>query len=247
MDIYNSILVAAKNQQKKGVFWEALLLFLVFFFPGYLYQSTRFDFQVMYSPAFHISNLIFTLPQVLLLLYILHLRTEGRLEKYGVHPFRLSLLPAALLSFLGILAITAMLSLTVQLIGSTAGVELTNPALPNMSGSQIDYSVLFKLPYIPICILGTCLLTGYFEELYFRTYLLTEFADSPVGTAGIVLISSFLFAIGHLYQGLIGFFGTFLLGTFLAYRYLRRRSWHEIAIAHGLYNFLMIMLIPAVH
>lgn len=247
MDIYNSILVAVKNQQKKGIFWEALLLFLVFFFPGYLYQSAQFDFQVMFAPAFHISNLVFTLPQILLLLYILRLRTGRSLEKYGVHPFKFSLLPAALLSFLGVLAITTMLSLTAQLLGSTAGVELTNPALPNVSGSRIDYSILLDLPYIPVCILVTSLLTGYFEELYFRVYLLTEFADSPVGAAGIVGISSLLFAIGHLYQGIIGFFGTFLLGTFLAYRYLRRRSWHEISIAHGLYNFFMIMLIPAVH
>ena len=247
MNLFNSIPLSVKNQQKKPIFWEALLLFLAFFFPGYLYQSGQFDFSIMYSPAFHVSNIVFTLPQILLMLYILRLRTGGQLQNYGIHPIRPSILPRVLLTFLGVVAITAMLGLIVQLLGSAAGIELNNPALPTVSGDQIDYSVLHDFPYIPLCILVTSLLTGYAEELYFRVYLLSEFADSPVGIAGIIGISSLLFALGHLYQGIIGFFGTFLIGTFLAYRYFRRRSWHEISIAHGLYNFLMILLIPAVH
>ncbi len=248
MDVYNSILFSTKNQHKKLPFVEAILLFLVFFFPGYYYQSAQFSFEVMFSADFHLSNLIFTVPQAALMLYILHVRNNGQLGRYGIHPFRLSILPAGLLTFLGVFLITMTLGAVVRLIGVYGGMELVNPAIPTgANGGGIDYETLFSSPHIPLFILLTSLIIGYFEELYFRVYLLTEFTASPAGTAGIVAVSSLLFALGHMYQGIVGTLGTFLIGTFLAYRYLRRHSWHEIAIAHGLYNFTMIMLIPALN
>lgn len=202
----------------------------------------------MFSADFHLSTLIFTVPQAALMLHILHVRNNGQLGRYGIRPFRISGLPATVLTFLGVFLITMTLGAVVRLIGVYGGIELINPAIPTAAnGGGIDYAALFDSPHIILLILITSLIIGYFEELYFRVYLLTEFCGSPAGTAGIIGISSLLFALGHVYQGPVGILGTFLIGTFLAYRYLRRHSWHEIAVAHGLYNFTMILLIPALN
>jgi len=244
MNFYNSILFFIKNQQKKLPFTEAVLLFLVFFFPGYLYQNAEFSFQVMFTPGFHLTSLLFTLPQLLLLLYILHLRNGEILQVYGIASFRLSYLPPGLLLFAVLCAVTFTLGLLSHLLGSFTGIELVNPAVPTGAGGDVDYRVFTSYPLLPLYILGTSMLTGYFEELFFRVYLIAEFSSSPAGIPGIIGISSLLFAAGHLYQGLIGAMGTFLIGMILAFLYVRRRNWHEIAIAHGLYNFTMIMLMP---
>jgi len=247
MDFTNSIPFSVKNHQKKPPFGEAFLFFLVFFFPGYYYQTSQFSFGVMFSVDFHLLSLLFTLPQLILMLYILQLRTGGDSGRYGTFAFKSSILPKALVTFLGVFSITLTLGIIAQLFGTYTGISFINPAIPAGPSDGIDYSILRSSPFLPLCILGTSLIIGYFEELFFRVYLISEFSGSFLGTAGIVGISSLLFSAGHLYQGFIGALGTFLIGTFLAYRYIRGRNWHEIAIAHGVYNFLMLMLIPALN
>lgn len=100
---------------------------------------------------------------------------------------------------------------------------------------------LTNLPLLPL-VLATCLLTGYSEELYFRAYLLTEFRRLGVAPALAVGASTLLFALGHLYEGLSGFLGTAAIGVVLSLFFLRRRDLHSIALAHGLYNFVTLLL-----
>jgi hypothetical protein len=97
--------------------------------------------------------------------------------------------------------------------------------------------------YPPLLI--TCLTIGYYEELFFRAYLLGEFARGRANMIPVVTASSLLFAAGHGYQGITGFAGTFLIGLFLSYRFLRHRSLHEVAIGHGLYNCAAVLLLLA--
>ncbi len=230
-----------KNHVEKIPFTEALLLFAVFFLPGYFQQGAGFDLAAMLNPMFHLFTLLFSLPQMLLLIYILRLRNGSDLRSYGIGGLRGTSLFQIILTLFSIYGITLVLGLIQQvikrngaLLGST-GIEIT----PNF------YTTLSERPSIIILIALTCLLIGYFEELFFRVYLISEFGFTNRTAHLSVILGSVLFAAGHTYQGIIPAIATFFIGVLLGYRYLARRSWHEIAIAHALYNFTAILLMPA--
>jgi uncharacterized protein len=230
-----------KNHLEKMPFAEALLLFSVFFLPAYFQQGAGFDLESMLNPLFHFFTLLFSLPQMLLLLYILRLRGNSDLSTYGIGPLRGTSVFQIIITFFSILGITLMLGMLQQLLGRSG-------ALSTSAGITVApdfYSNIAMQPTLILLIAFTCLLIGYFEELFFRVYLLSEFAQTPRTARITTLVGSTLFAAGHVYQGLLPALGTFFIGVLLAYRFLHRRSWHEIALAHGLYNFAAILLMPA--
>jgi membrane protease YdiL (CAAX protease family) len=175
------------------------------------------------------------------MLYVLNLRSPRGLGDFGLGTVRVSILFPAFLTFLMIFGISTSLGMFAELVGRVSSVDLRNPALPGVMPE--DFSI-FQPPFLPLLILFTSGVIAYFEELFFRVYLVGQFSDSPRGSHLAVLVSSLLFAGGHLYQGLIGGIGTFFIGLLLGYRYLRCRNWHEISIAHALYNFTVLLLIP---
>ncbi len=247
-----------------GTLVEAALFFAVFYLPGYLRQTGRIDPQLFLSPQFHFFYMISALPQLLLLLYILSVTREDAALRYGLHAPRRRETGATLVTFLGVGAVAiAAAALTSAL---DAGAPFSRDGLQMQEGLA---SLSLSSPLTYILIFLTCLLIGYHEELFFRAYLLGEFAPArsreipyssevddearknwEAGTEGhsyfmkAVVASvggSILFAGGHIYQGFTGFFATFSIGLFLSYRYLRRRSLHEVAVAHTLYNFFAII------
>jgi len=87
--------------------------------------------------------------------------------------------------------------------------------------------------------------TGYFEELFFRSYLLRRLIDA--GSPGLLsaVMSSILFAICHAYLGAQGIANAALAGLVLSAFRLRGRSIHPLAWAHGAYNaFALLGALP---
>ncbi len=241
MNSNNLIPFYPKNHAQKKPFIEAVLLFSVFFLPGYFQQGVGFNIESMLNPVFHFFTLIFSLPQMLLLLYILHLRVGPDLEAYGVVPLRKTRVSSVLISFICIMGITLLIGIFDQLINSSRDV-FTHPGI---TAPSTFYDQLIAKPGLILLIAVTCLLIGYFEELFFRVYLIKEFAGNRYAAHFTIITGSVLFAAGHAYQGVIAATGTFFIGVFLGYRYLAHSSWHEIALAHALYNFTAILMMPA--
>jgi hypothetical protein len=197
--------------------------------------------------------MISALPQILLMLYLFSHTRPRFAERYGISGLSGRDLRAALLTFLGTGAVA------IAAATAAAGLDFGSPFTGEhgpLGGVAAQMSPSSPLTYL--LILVTCVLIGYHEELYFRAYLLSEFAppqpaEGPLdgadgstgrrgGTAAAVG-ASLLFGAGHVYQGAAGFLATFSIGLFLSYRFLRRRSLHEVAIAHTLYNFAAITLL----
>jgi hypothetical protein len=90
-----------------------------------------------------------------------------------------------------------------------------------------------------LTLLVVFIIVGWQEELLSRGYLLQNIADGFNLFWG-VLLSSFLFALGHIFNPNMGWpaaAGLFLAGIFLAYAYLRtRRLWLPIGLHIG-WNF----------
>jgi membrane protease YdiL (CAAX protease family) len=89
----------------------------------------------------------------------------------------------------------------------------------------------------------SCLSTGYLEETYFRSYLLTRLEEAGVPFALGLVFSGVLFSFCHAYEGPWGILNAALAGTLLCLVYRRYRSLHGIAWAHGMYNMLVYLLL----
>ena len=209
---------------------EPIILFMVFFLPGFISQTQVVDGSIFNSVWFNFIYIITVIPQILLILYLIEKKPKDKIPLYGITKIEKIDLVYSLLYFAGIMIIIIGTSIISTII-TDFGFD---------SYSEIPLWKLDNKRLIPLILL-TCMATGYSEELFFRSYLLTEF-HLPGKEIYAVTGSSILFALGHIYQGLPGFIGTFAIGFFLALIFVRKRRLHTIAIAHGIYNFTVLMI-----
>ncbi len=243
--------MATPEQSRTFPVIEAILLFSVFYLPGYITQSGSFDIQFFLRPLFHLHYLVTALPQILLLIYLLSLSRARGLSVYGIVRPTPRVLPSSILTFITVSLLAAAVGLIAYVLGAESPLPL---------GDGVDRVIAADAglsPFVYPLIFTTCIVVGYHEELFFRSYLLTEFSENSAiaringgitknRRPAVVFGASLLFASGHIYQGVTGFLGTLVIGVFLSYRFLHRRSLHEVAIAHGLYNFTAILVVLSV-
>lgn len=223
---FNQIIKKIDLSDKK----EPIILFMVFFLPGFLSQSQVIDGTVFNSVWFNMIYLITVLPQILLVLYLIEKKPDEKIHLYGLGKIKHKDLLFSLLYFFGIMIIvlgTGLISFLLSSLGNVPDTEIPLWKFDNIN--------IFPLIFI------TCMATGYSEELFFRSYLISEF-HSPDNKKFVIMGTSLIFALGHVYQGLTGFLGTFAIGIFLASIFIKKRNIHTIAIAHGLYNFTVLMI-----
>lgn len=90
-------------------------------------------------------------------------------------------------------------------------------------------------------------LTGaYREESYFRAYFVTVFRGAGAPAWSATLASALLFGAGHVYQGWAAAGFAVLMGVALAFLFQQRPALHRVALAHALFNGLVLAgtLIP---
>jgi uncharacterized protein len=207
---------------------EALLLFLAFFLPGFVGQASIAAAGPVSSLALW-QTVIAGVPQILLMAYVVGARGPASSPRWGLVRFeprdalRVAVLVAA--CFAVVMAFAALITLLPQEWSRsvTSGYRwgLRGPA-------QLPLALLVGLT------------AGYREELYFRAYLLKRMEEMGVDVPVSVVVSTALFCTGHLYEGVLGVTVALALGVVLAASYLKRRSLHVIAIAHALYNTLVL-------
>ena len=82
------------------------------------------------------------------------------------------------------------------------------------------------------------------EETIFRGYLIMRFQDLSVGAPTAIVISAFVFSIGHGYEGTAGVITVGIMGLAFALVYLWRRSLVAPMIMHCLVDFVSIVVVP---
>jgi membrane protease YdiL (CAAX protease family) len=168
---------------------------------------------------------------VLLILYILWIQPDEDLSRFG---FRSVDVPDVLAGVVTTVVMFAVLA--------AAGALLL--LLPDVAEDAIRSGFRFRInnpALLPLAFLSS-LAIAYREEAFFRAYLLTRLEQLSVNPAVAVVVASAAFSLGHMYQGVGGALVAFVLGLFLGWVFLRRRTVHVVAIAHGLYNFTVLAL-----
>jgi CAAX protease family protein len=209
---------------------EMVLLFLAFFLPGYLSQS-GFPASGAVGTSAMMQSMLVGVPQFLLMAYVASLSRETSLESWGFSPIRGSDALRVALVLVGCFAIFAPLTLLMTILPASVAKYLSSGFRWRLAGaSQIPLAVAFGL------------VAGYREEFFFRSYLLRRLEQLGFPAVLSVAVSTLLFCAGHVYQGPLGLATSAGLGVLFAVVYLRRRSLHVIAIAHGLYNAIVLCL-----
>jgi len=223
--------ISCRLTQKPMDIVEPVLLFSAFFLPGYIFQNREVDPLIFNSPAFHGMYLMQTLPMIALLLFLLYRKGHHWWVPYRLTFFRWKDIPFGILA--GIAVWIALLPLL-----------LISSWLLTGSGAQDAVGIEWKLQssgILPL-VLVTSLTTGYWEELFFRSYLDGQLRKIGMSPACAAITGIVLFASGHLYQGIVPALGTALIGTVLLIIFRCRRSLHTVALGHGLYNFTVLLL-----
>ncbi len=77
------------------------------------------------------------------------------------------------------------------------------------------------------------------EELFFRNYLVKRGQRSGLSRGMSSLISSLIFAVGHVYQGYAVMAFSFFIGLFFCSRMIRHNSIIVCIISHSIYNMVI--------
>lgn len=206
---------------RKHILVEAILVFAAFYLPGYLASQPP-------EPAgYMVQYLLLSIPQVLLLIYLLWVQKIPPLSAFGFRRLEGGdwLHGAALVAALALLLLVIRLATPLLPEAAAAGYRwrLSGPAL-------LPLAALFSFT------------AGYKEEIFYRAYLLTRLQSLSAPIWSAAAASSLLFAWGHAYQGLTAVIFAFLQGILFCVCFLRRRNVHVLALAHGLYNFSALLL-----
>ena len=209
---------------------EMALCFFTFFLPGYLSQGMEPSSGPV-STSIMLQSIVLGIPQFLLMVYIASLSRETPLAGWGFSEFRAADSLRVALVLIGCFVIFTPFAVLVLSLPSDVARYLSSGFRWRLaSASQIPLAVVFGLA------------AGYREEFFFRSYMLRrlEQMGSPLPLS--VAASTLLFSAGHYYQGPLGLATSAALGVLFASVYVRRRSLHVIAIAHGLYNASVLCL-----
>ena len=207
---------------------EPVLLFSVLFLPGYISQYQPFDGKLLVDTLFNIVYIISVIPQVLLIVYLIVRDNSAGKEKYGLNKITwkeaLYGSGVALVIFLCILPLITLSSFT-----GVGG----NEVLTDIKWQAVQPEIL---PFVFI----TSIVTGYREELFFRSYLINKLTEASIEKRTAIGGSVLLFSAGHIYQGFFAFLSALLIAIVLAVLFTRYRNLHAIAIGHGLFNFVVL-------
>jgi len=209
---------------------EIIILFFVLFYPGIHSIAINGAAQTEAVIHFHELNelartLTYTIPAIALLWYIISDKNgfsallQEKIKKTDLIPFAAGLLGLALIG--------TGLSLVISHLAENR--ELIPPPQVQAPSSVFGWTVMVI----------SCIGTGYLEESYFRYYLLSGSEKIFPKTVIMIIFSIFLFSICHLYEGPWGVANAVMAGTLLSILFIRFRSLHGIAWAHGFYNIFV--------
>jgi len=209
-----------------GIYIEALILYILLFFPGSAFifinkEAVVTDFSVT---AELVNIFSYSIPSLALIWYLIY--KARKIDLWAVKPGIKDII-----SFVITLPCLLITGIIVTFVGVYIGGYSSKITLQSPS-TAIQWVILSI----------TCLLSAYMEESYFRYYLLTKREELNLNAPSALALSVAMFSICHIYEGPWGFMNAVISGTILGFIFLRYYSLHGIAIAHALYNISIYVI-----
>lgn len=206
---------------------EFPIIFLIIFLPAYLGQQSL-PYGLFDSPFYHIMSILQSLLILSLLFYLLRKTPPKAAESAG--------------AMAGEILVTHSLTTLAGLIILFAFYSLILKGLESFGYSSTEDPVLLTRGIMLIPSLLTCLSAAAMEEFFFRGYAFFRVRRGGVSTGKALIFISILFAAGHMYEGVPAAVFALTSGIFLGLLMLRGFSLFSLSAAHGIFNFLMILL-----
>jgi membrane protease YdiL (CAAX protease family) len=203
-----------------GIYIEALILYIVLFFSGSVFYNIP-EVVTPFSIYSEIYKILFILIPSTALIWCFLLKNP----LIRIKPEK-NELTGGLIALFSLLITGFSISFVSSFVGGNTQFILSSPT------TIAGFFVLFI----------SCICTGYLEESFFRFYLLTKRHEMNLSAPAALILSTALFSICHIYLGPFGFLNSVISGFVLAFIFLRYGSFHGIAIAHGLFNFIAYLL-----
>lgn len=204
---------------------EPVILYFVLFFPAILYEGPIVS-EIRFSVVRELGRILtYTLPSLALLWYLISDK-KGFSALRNERPGKRDLLSFGA-GLPGLIIIGLGISFLVSHFSDYPGL-----ALPPMVEAPADFPGW-------IVMVVSCMGTGYLEESFFRYYLLKwqeKLVSRPVFR---IFFSTALFSLCHVYEGPWGIFNAVLAGILLSVLFIRFKTLHGIAWAHGTYNIFV--------
>jgi hypothetical protein len=209
---------------------EMILFFLAFFLPGYIAQASAAAAGPA-TTAVLAQSILTGLPQFLLMAYVAVSMGAQPADRWGfvtVTPRDAARVAALVVGCFAV--VTPFIALVLALPPQWSRSLTMGYRWGLQSTAQLPVALVFGLT------------AGYREEFFFRSYLLRRLGELGVPLPLAAMASTLLFSAGHLYEGVIGIAIAASLGALFTVVYVRRPSLHVIAVAHGLYNTIVLCL-----
>jgi len=229
---------------------EALILYFVLFFPSYFTSSfpggTVQPESIPFSALRELGrSLTYTIPSLALLWYLItgkkgfsafngnsrRASLTLSLSRQGFPDFGLPCLRDLIPFAIG-LPILILIGLGISFLISFFTEFAVLP--PKIEGPHTVYGWMIMV--------FSCLCTGYLEESYFRYYLLTKLENLFPLDVFKIIVSTIFFSLCHIYEGPWGILNAVLAGVLLSILFVRYRSLHGVAWAHGAYNIFVYIM-----
>ncbi|MCP4163508.1 MAG: CPBP family intramembrane metalloprotease [Deltaproteobacteria bacterium] len=216
-------------KNNKRIIIELSILFALFYLPGYLFQNSISDPAIFNSPLFNFRLWTVYIPQISLILYLIHLDKQKNFEDFGIIKPKLTDIPYIAITIAALILIIGVILLLFTLFPFPFNPE---------EDFLWDFHNSGAIPFILI----TSILTGYSEEIFFRSYLFTRLEQLQFNRIQILFTINIIFSIGHFYEGIQGGIIAFILGFFFSLVFIWKKNINIPAIVHALYNFSVLML-----
>jgi membrane protease YdiL (CAAX protease family) len=221
-----------------SVLIEPLILYLVLFLPSVV-PGEVFSAFIIFSINRELTQIFaYNIPAIALIWYLLFknpIQSEAsdKLHRWKLLRPSLKDLIAFLVSLPGLCILGIGISVLSSFLTDVFAVYDILPSSPQIGAPHH----LLEWPVMVI----SCLSTGYLEESYFRFYLLQRFEDAGISRGKSIFLSTVLFSLCHIYEGPWGTLNAALAGMLLCLVFIKDKSLHGIAFAHGGYNIFVYM------
>ncbi|MDJ0704540.1 MAG: type II CAAX endopeptidase family protein [Leptolyngbyaceae cyanobacterium MO_188.B28] len=192
-------------------------------------ELLKIDYPENYQSFFLISRSITVIIPIFYIIY----RNEGSFKQFGLPRIRLAkdfiwgvalfIISYILLSFFSAIIYAFMPKVVLSLDTESLNMLFTKP----------------KTAIGMLMLLIGLLLNSFAEEFVMRGYFIQRFEKLLNSSAYAVIISSFIFALYHIYQPMIGVVSIFVFGVIYSCAYCKLRKVWPLAIAHSIHNLLI--------